>query len=179
MRAVLAAAVLVLAACGEGDGSAASTTTDATQDTPPADSTTSVQEGPPAPVLGGTSWQATDYMLESGSITNVWSDTEITLTFGDNGTISGSTGCNTYSGDFEVEGDYDEFVEGVPDENDGQALVIGPLAVTERGCDDRIMEQESDFLDILANTGRWLIARGELHLRTAEGRFLLEAQPAA
>jgi heat shock protein HslJ len=119
------------------------------------------------------------YNLDTGGMTNLWPGTEITLRFEDDGTVSGIGGCNNYSGTFEVEGPYDEFVEGALDENDGQAIHMGPFTVTEMACTspNNVMEQETEYLDALQKAGRWLVARGNLILRTGDGFFLIEAEP--
>ncbi len=129
------------------------------------------------PELIGTSWRVVTYSIP-GSMTNPWPGTELTLRFNDDGTVSGSTGCNEYSATFEVEGPYDEFVEGQRDENDGQVIRFGALSITERACaESNYMEQEAEFVDLLEEVGRWFVGRGNLILRTADASFLIEAEP--
>ncbi len=62
--------------------------------------------------------------------------TNITLRFQD-GRVEGSSGCNTYGGDYVLEG------EGV--------FRVGPVAVTEMGCLNPagVLEQEVNYLSIL------------------------------
>lgn len=62
--------------------------------------------------------------------------TEITLRFLD-GKVQGSSGCNTYGGDYVLE--------------DGGVFRVGPVAVTEMGCLNPagVMEQEVNYLLIL------------------------------
>ncbi len=75
-----------------------------------------------------------------------FSDTAVTLSFGADGGVSGSAGCNTYSGNFVVEGEHDEFEEGVRDGNDGQSIHIVVLSVTGKACSpEHVMEQEEGF----------------------------------
>ncbi len=120
-----------------------------------------------APELAGTSWVVANYSLPSGALTNPWPGSELTLKFGTDGTVTGSTGCNEFEGPYQVEGSYDPFEEGVRDDNDGQAITIGPLAVTERACAEQTwMEQEGEYLANLNAGGRWFIARGQLILRS-------------
>lgn len=190
MTVLVAAAALVLAACSSdepaGTGSdatsattSATTTTSAATTTADPGSDTTVPAGGDAPDLGDTNWNVTLYQLESGSMTNLWPGTEITLAFADDGAFSGNAGCNNYSGAFEVEGGYDEFEEGIRDENDGQAIRFDSLSWTEMACTspNNVMEQELEYLTALGNVGRWVIARGNLSLRTADGFFLVEAEP--
>ena len=180
---VLMGVALVMTACGgvEGaeqtvttaDGSVAST---AATTVPP--TTTTTEAMVPAPELAGTSWNVTDYRLPDGAITNVWK-TEVTISFAADGTFSGSAGCNTYSGTWAVSGSWNEFEDGVRDAEDGQELMLTGLAWTEIGCEDAaIMEQETEFLGLLQRGARWVLIRGDFHLRDAEGSYLFEAEPA-
>jgi heat shock protein HslJ len=168
---------MLLAACGGGDDDDPAVTTTTTT-TAAATTTTNDDGGSAAPELAGTSWNVTDYALD-GSITNVWPDTEVTVAFATDGTVSGSTGCNEYAGPYVTEGPYDPFEEGVRDDADGQTIDFGPLVVTERACTPQhVMDQEGEYLALLDETGRWLIGRGNLLLRGDDGSFLVEAEPA-
>ena len=136
-------------------------------------------EGVPAPDLADTSWRVTDYSQGNGIITNVWL-TEVTIEFAGDGTVSGSGGCNEYQGTWEADGAYDEFVEGVPDANDGQVMTLIDLICTEVACEDkRIMEQEEEFIALLQRAGRWVVRCGNFNLRSSDGDFLFEAEPAS
>jgi heat shock protein HslJ len=177
---------VLLSACGgsEGDVTTSSFTddmdaTDASDMTSPPIQTTSTEgaASTDAPELGDTDWNVTDYKLPSGTITNVWK-TEVTISFSADGTVSGSAGCNDFQGNWSVSGDWNEFEEGVPDEEDGQELILESLSWTEMACEDEdIMQQESEILDLLQNAGRWVLIRGNFNLRDAEGSFLFEAEP--
>lgn len=133
------------------------------------------EQGVDAPELGGTNWNVTNYRLESGSITNVWL-TDVTISFAADGTVSGTAGCNDYEATWTVSGAYDEFESGVPDPNDGQDLVFDSLSWTEAVCDEAIMEQEAEILDLLQRGGRWVLIRDSFNLRDPEGVFLFEAE---
>jgi heat shock protein HslJ len=63
-------------------------------------------------------------------------DTEITVRF-NQGTqkIRGNSGCNWYTGDYEMKGD--------------NLAVKGPFAVTEMWCGDEVDTQEKSYLEIL------------------------------
>jgi heat shock protein HslJ len=70
----------------------------------------------------------------------------------------------------------------VRDEEDGQAILIEVVSVTEkaRTSPSGVMDQESAYLSALESSGRWLIGReAALLLRTSDGFFLVEAQPAS
>jgi heat shock protein HslJ len=98
--------------------------------------------------LDGTVWQ-----LVSINAGTPIEGTEITLRFED-GRVKGSSGCNTYEGDYTF-GDDGEF----------QA---GPIAVTEMACLDPagVMDQEVEYLRILQGAGT--LARDDTEL-TIEG----------
>ena len=64
--------------------------------------------------------------------------------------VGGSGGCNTYRGDFAV---------------DGETISIGPLASTKRGCPGPAGEIETTYLAALDAAGLWAIdAAGHLVL---------------
>ncbi len=177
----LIAATLVLAACGGADTVdepvPATPTSAPSTDAAPHPATTA-PEGVPAPELADTSWMVTDYSQGSGIITNVWL-TEVTIDFAGDGTVSGSGGCNEYQGTWMAEGAYHEFVEGVRDTNDGQLMSLTDLIWTEVACEDkRIMEQEEEFIALLQRAGRWVMRYGNFNLRSSDGNFLFEAEPA-
>ncbi len=84
--------------------------------------------------LAETSWQ-----LESIDGTAV--SGTITLQFTDETTVSGSGGCNQYSGSYTVDGD---------------AITFGELVSTERACmESGLMEQESAFYAALSTATRY------------------------
>jgi heat shock protein HslJ len=182
---LVVALVILVSACG-GSETVAPTTEPAAQSSDSAPSiaspTTTTASEPSqandAPKLDGTNWNVTDYSQGSGTITNVWK-TEVTITFAADGTVSGSAGCNDFQATWTVSGAYDEFESGIPDPNDGQELSLDSLSWTETVCDDgAIMEQEAEILGLVQRVGRWVLIRGNFHLRDAEGGFLFEAEPA-
>lgn len=173
---------LVVTACGGDDAEPDTTnagnveTTAASPTTTAAPDTTVAEPSGDAPELTGTSWVLVFYNLPDGSLTNPWPGSEITAKFDGDGTVSGSTGCNEYSAAYTVSGPYDPFDEGVRDENDGQVIAMGPPEVTERACENESwMIQEGEFLDNLKGADHWLIARGNLLLRSAD--TFLEFEP--
>jgi len=70
-------------------------------------------------------------------------DARPTLTFAPDGTVSGSAGCNRYSGPFRT---------------DGGAIAIGEVASTLMGCDGDRNAQEIAFLDALRGAAMWRLA---------------------
>lgn len=109
-----------------------------------------VASRPPASTLDleGTAWRLVtlDAVPASGP--------SATLEFGANGTVSGSTGCNRFSGTYVLEGD---------------DLTIGPLAVTRRACLPPNGEQERRILEALDSVDRVDLEDGRLVLSTSTG----------
>ena len=171
---------MALVACGGGDSDGATSTLkapDTEQSTFTTQTTATIQLDAVAPELGETSWNVADYGLPTLGIMNVLPDTEVTLRFGTDGSVSGSSGCNDYNGTFGVDGIYDEFEEGVRDDNDGQSIHIVVASATKKACSpDHVMEQELEILTLLEGVDRWFIARNELILRSSDG-FFLRAEP--
>jgi copper homeostasis protein (lipoprotein) len=75
--------------------------------------------------------------------------------------VSGSSGCNRFSGSYSLNGD---------------RLGFGPLAATRMACADG-MEQEQALFDALPRVARWRISSGRLELLDADGRSLAELAP--
>jgi heat shock protein HslJ len=91
--------------------------------------------------------------------------TEVTAEFED-GTVSGSAGCNTYSATYTI---------------DGPSLNIEPPAATEMACSEPadIMQQEQRYLNHLANVTLHRIHGNQLRLETDDGWVLFFAARAA
>jgi heat shock protein HslJ len=88
--------------------------------------------------LDETSWFLRSYG-EQSNLKAIIEGTEITATFdGSTAEISGSAGCNSYFAEYEI---------------DGNKLTVFDMAFTEMACQSPlgIMEQEQEFLSILAN----------------------------
>jgi heat shock protein HslJ len=78
-------------------------------------------------------WVVTSY-FRPGAIVSVVAGTKITATF-DAKTISGNSGCNSYSG---------------PYKSDASKIEIGPVAATQRACaENAVNQQESEYLAAL------------------------------
>lgn len=181
--------VLTLASCGGGTSEEADTTqgqNEPATTTPtaasPAPTTEASDDQVDAPHLDSTDWTVTNYASESlNSVTNVWADTEITIRFGNDGTISGNAGCNDFQGTYGVSGPY--VAEPGFDEESGQIIEIANLSWTEMACDsENLMEQEVEFLDVLPKAEYWSIGQGfatdtSLLLRSVEKGLLVEASP--
>ncbi|HJR53677.1 MAG TPA: META domain-containing protein [Gemmatimonadota bacterium] len=103
--------------------------------------------------LTGTEWVLTEIRGEP-----VLGDGEITLVV-DESTAGGNAGCNFYGG--------------TPQVTVG-TFRLDDLVATVRACEDaRLMDQESEYLAILARTSAWEIEEGALTLRTESGDVLV------
>lgn len=111
-------------------------------------------EGDPS-VLGGGAWQVED--LNRGGIID---NTVLTLTFTENGKVSGSTGCNSLNGTYTVT---------------GTSLTFSPLAMTRRAClAPALNHQETKFTAALQGEMAWRIASdGALELTREGGHRIL------
>ena len=120
------------------------------------DNTTLLAEFEPASnELGGTSWEVIGYNNGKEAVVSVIIDTSMTAVFSTEGQLSGSSGCNNYTGSYTTDGD---------------TIAIGPLAVTRKLCDDPlVMEQENAFLSALETAATYKITGDKLELRTEEG----------
>jgi heat shock protein HslJ len=88
----------------------------------------------------------------------VLSGSEVTLTFGDDGTTAGNASCNRYFGKFTLT---------------GESLTISSAGATRMMCDQPVMEQEDRFLKILEATSRFEIRQdGSLVLHAKDGATL-------
>jgi heat shock protein HslJ len=89
------------------------------------------------------------------------SGTDLTAEFGSSGDLSGSAGCNTYSGGFTA---YDE------------VLFIGsPLSTGQLACNTPpgIMEQEQLFLSLMESADSFEISDRQLSIFDSSGNVIL------
>ena len=87
--------------------------------------------------LAGSNWIVTNYNNGREAVVGLLTDTELTADFGQDGTLSGSAGCNRYSAGYEAS---------------GNNISIGQAAVTMMFCEEPagVMEQEQEFLAALS-----------------------------
>lgn len=179
--AVMLAIVLAIAGCGGGDADevdgAATTTTSPTTESPVATTTTEVDGAGAgggdvvenAPTLAGTDWDVEMLHSAEYGLTNVWPDTEVSLSFGADGSLSGFSGCTDFTASYEVVGDYLER-DPLNDVPEGQQIVITGLPDPVGGCDADADEQEVDLFNALDTAEVWQIdAEGGLTLIGPQG----------
>ncbi len=100
-------------------------------------------------------WDVTAYNNGRGGFTTIIIGSELSMVFED-GTVSGSAGCNNYDAAYELE-----------DNN----IKIEPAAATKKMCNDPegVMEQEQEFLAALESAAVYKIDGDRVEMRTAEG----------
>jgi heat shock protein HslJ len=115
----------------------------------------------PAAPLEGVTW-----ILDGGSIDGlvdgVPPGTRVDVRF-DDGTASGTSGCNHYSGTYEV---------------DGGAVTFGALGGTEMGCSPQsLMELEAAYLGALGEVREFRVTAAELVLTAGGVRLAFAPEP--
>jgi heat shock protein HslJ len=75
------------------------------------------------------------------------------------GQIGGSSGCNSFSGSYKVQ---------------GGKITTDAIAMTLMACaDPRLMEQEQTYLGYLQNTPTFKISAGQLQIIRSDGKVLM------
>lgn len=109
-------------------------------------------------VITGIDWRLIS-LGPAGAETPVVAGTTVTLKFGEDDRASGSTGCNSFSGTYQVRGDNISFSR---------------LISTRRAClDQNANEQEQRFLSTLGAANRFRLTRGRLTILSDRGRSVL------
>jgi len=109
-------------------------------------------------VLAGTDWRLIS-LGPSGGEASLVAGTTVTLKFGEDGRASGSTGCNSYSGTYQVRGD---------------TISFGRLISTRRAClDQNANQQEQRFLAALEAANRFRLSSDRLTILSDRNRTVL------
>jgi heat shock protein HslJ len=104
--------------------------------------------------LVGPNWVVSAYDV-SGTLRRSIAGSTVTITFATDRTVSGSGGCNTYSGKYSLTGD---------------RLKLGRLAMTAMAClKPGVMEQEAAFVAALGRSTRVASSSGHLSLTDDSG----------
>jgi heat shock protein HslJ len=105
--------------------------------------------------LAGSNWEVTAYNNGNQAVVGVLEGTTLTANFGEDGSLSGNSGCNQYTGTYKV---------------DSNQITIGPLASTMMMCSDPegLMDQEAQFLAALQSAASYEIEGNVLQLRTED-----------
>jgi heat shock protein HslJ len=118
-----------------------------------------------APSLTGILWRATNYNNGQEAVVNVLDGSEITAIFNEDGTLSGSAGCNNYVAGYTV---------------DGNQITIEQAASTMMMCaePEGVMEQEAAYLMALTTAATFSIQGNVLEMRTAEDAMVARYESA-
>ncbi|MEZ4515609.1 MAG: transporter substrate-binding domain-containing protein [Chloroflexota bacterium] len=118
----------------------------------------SVTVGNPEPPAGnplvGTSWQ-----LVTLNGAPVLTGSEITVIFGDGSNLSGSAGCNNYTGTYGV---------------NGISMSVRNIKNSQQTCPspDGVMPQERSYLNVLGSASAFSIDGGQLTIRGTQGSLV-------
>jgi putative lipoprotein len=85
-------------------------------------------------------------------------DTEAGITFNEDGTVAGNSGCNGFGGNYTVEGDQVAFSE---------------IVSTLIACEEPIMSQEEAVFKVLTDTASYAIEGNTLTLTNNEMTLVL------
>jgi heat shock protein HslJ len=116
------------------------------------------------PALIGT-WTYKGAMMAtggSGKIPTISNTQSIILTFNNDGTLAGFSGCNNFNGRYNLSGKTTEF---------GKEITIGPLASTKMYCADTA-DFETSYLNNLEHTLTYSIPNNTMMLRNSYGNQL-------
>jgi heat shock protein HslJ len=109
---------------------------------------------PPVSITGGE-WRVLGINNGRGGVVSVLADTEVTATFGEDGILTGNTGCNLYRSSYSI---------------DGSAISFGPIVSTRRAClSDSANTQEQAFLSALSASTTYELVGDRLTLRNEAG----------
>jgi heat shock protein HslJ len=150
---VLVALALLIAACTPDSGPSGAVPTERPEDptTTPAPTEPSVLEN--LDVLLTTEWNLVT-MAGAAPLDGAMA----TISFTEEGTLNGTTGCNSYFGDYTL---------------DGTSLTVGQLGQTEMWCEGR-MEQEQTFLMMLMSGGTLTLENDTLTIYTGSGDLVFQ-----
>lgn len=105
--------------------------------------------------LTGSAWVVTGHNNGREAVVSTLADTTMTANFGEDGSLTGSAGCNNYMTTYEI---------------DGESMTIQPPASTRKLCPgEGVMDQEAEFLQALTTVATYRIDGNTMELRTADG----------
>jgi heat shock protein HslJ len=114
----------------------------------------------PLAILPGGPWYLESYLDSGKNLAPVLPGSQVTAEFGFDGTLSGTGGCNRYTGGYKL---------------DGAQIKIGPLASTMMACLEPagLMEQEGAYLKALEGAVSYRLDKGKLKLLDPAGQVVL------
>lgn len=108
--------------------------------------------------LTGT-WKLVSYG-PSNAMTNAVPDAEATLTFNEDGTVGGNSGCNSFGGTYEV---------------NGQTVTFSEMTSTLMACDEPRMSQEGAVTQVLSGSAQFEIQDQTLTLVNGDMNLVFTA----
>jgi len=126
------------------------------------DSGSMVFEAQPTLVVNGTIWDVQSYNNGRGGVTTLIADTSMSVNFAEDGTISGSSGCNAFAGTYTV---------------DGSSITVGELGTTQLICPTDVITQEQAFLTALQASTQYQLAADRMTTRNDDGAIQVELVP--
>jgi heat shock protein HslJ len=116
---------------------------------------------PPAAALVGTAWRLESFEL--GAVAqSVIAGSTVTLNLDQAGAVSGSGGCNSYNGQYEVE---------------GSTIKIQNIIMTEMACAEQaVTQQEGAYLKALGQATAYTLDGQTLRVDYAGGALVFRAQ---
>jgi heat shock protein HslJ len=101
--------------------------------------------------LEGPTWVVQEMSVD-GAMTAPIPDAAPFAVFED-GTVAGSSGCNSYNGTYQIDGD---------------SMAIGPLASTLMACTAELLGQETFYFELLAQTDSYEVSGDQLTLMSGD-----------
>ncbi len=116
---------------------------------------------------GGAALEDTRWVLQGygqpGNLQAVLGDRTASATFNSaEGTVTGSTGCNSYFGGYDLRGD--------------KINISGPVGQTEMACEEPLMTQETAYLALLQAMQSYEIDGSQLTLNCEGGVLVYTAE---
>ena len=106
------------------------------------------------PTLIGTDWKLVSFGPVSSPLMTA-PETNPLLHFEQKGKISGNFGCNSFGGDYKI---------------NGNQITLGQIASTLMYCQDPVMVQESTALQVLTGTPSFTLENGKLTIMAVDGK---------
>jgi heat shock protein HslJ len=102
-------------------------------------------------------WKLISYGSKSNPTPAV-PDVDTTVTFGSDGKIGGSVGCNSFGGDYKVNGD---------------KITFSQIASTVMACADPLMQQESAVFSVFTDKATFTVDGSTLTITSADGNSVV------
>ena len=131
--------------------------------TPAMPATTAPTTAPTIPSVASGALDNTDWQLVSigqvGSPAAVVAGSHVTLSFQPNGQVSGNGGCNSYGGNYQLQ---------------GSSVSFSQVVHTMMACSDQVLnDQESQYFNALQSAGQFQLAGNQFSIQYNNGQDVL------